>query len=241
MSFIKFEMLSIMQTLHSIGLMPDDAYERERERLVLLLRSDNWSVKLHGGRRWKNKGSIFHLPDPTDDLDTVSPKEQVKTTFDWRVLVADLLQAAYEEPSEDVEYIESEMCHLQVRPHRDCKQTTTASLLLSRSRSSSNDIDRLQGPHGPIEALRSEIEELREEVRKLRQRDATGRGSPEPSVKRDIPIAAPNAAEIAQLQEELAQCHMNAIRLEGEGEHFFAGDWRGKAAALESRLRALGA
>ena len=239
MSFIRFEMLSLMQSMHALGLMPNEDYERERGRLVaLLVEEDCRTVPL--GPNPFERSSIFDHLFADDLVESENPEVGTAHHFDWRFLIAKLLNASHGDPSEYTDDVEGEMTHLAVRPHAACSQTTLSSELLGRSQKSDRALGRLNELGGEVDALRAELEELRAKVGQMSRHNTEGIGSSE-RAGRHGQTSASNATEIAQLQEELAQCHMNAIRYEGKGEHFFAGDWRGKAAALESRLRALGA
>ena len=242
MTGIRFEMLSIMQTLHAVGLMPDDVYEAERARLVALIEDQNWRANPLDFDKWMDK-SGFGLPDARDMIDEQDHrrfKTKDGASFDWRVLIADLLKSALnidDFNANSGSVIEQEILHLGVSAPTYFGRRTIASHLLSRESTFTGWVRRIDDDCGSLGDLRSEVTQLREEVRHLRSELSRNRKL-KPEAAKNL---SSNAAEIAELQDELARCHMNAIRLEGAGQHFVAGDWRGKAAALESKLRALGA
>lgn len=242
MRAIRFEMLSIMQTLHAVGLMPDDVYEAERGRLVALIEDQNWRANPLDFDKWMDRSGLG-LPDARDMIDEQEHrrfKTKDGASFDWRVLIADLLKSASEIDDLNADsgsVIEQEILHLGVSAPAYFGRRTIVSHLLSQEGNFTGWVRRIDGDCGSLSGLRNEVAELREEVRRLRselsRRSASGMQATIRSVS--------NSAEIADLQRELTNCYTNAAMKEAEGKGYFAGQWRGKAAALESKLRALGA
>lgn len=116
MKGVRFDMLTLMHTMHGIGLMPTDIYETERDRLVeLISRQQDWTASPLNIEQWKDAATNkkvdmervrFTLTDEVDE-------SEASPDFDWRVMVADYLEAAFDV---DQDTAEKELDHLGVQP-----------------------------------------------------------------------------------------------------------------------------
>lgn len=236
MSAVRFEMLSIMHTLHAVGLMPEDIYLRERDRLVMLLTEERWHIGPLDFAEWTQEANHpvrYGYFCPTE-------RDGANYEFDWRFLISDFLKSAYGAvgAAEAKAVVESEICRLDVSAVFPQACTVSSSLLkdeqlhrfwISMLQESNNEHNRMQSE---VASLRDEVKRLHREVIAIGQKDQA-------TVSREN--SQSNKAQIADFQAELAKCFTSAAMREAEGNQFLAAQWRGRAAELESKLRALGA
>lgn len=231
---IKFEVLSLMTTMHAVGLMPDDIYQREKERLVgdvIAYGSRTKALNLADWERHPDteKWPILHEDDMSDRM-----------PFDWRAVIANFLESAHMSADwlrwANSGDIATEAKKLGVdNEYRD--YLTASSVGISELGLINRSICDLEYD------TKSEISGLRQEIQQLRSELSSRIHDVRLDMRAPVSVSskAKNADEIESLQRQMAQCLSFAAQHEAKGESYAAGQLKGQAAKLESKLRALGA
>lgn len=222
--------------------MPDDEYQEQRYRLVQDIEACNNPSAPLNFQSWKeavSSGVRRHRgPDRNSRDASRTPR------FDWKVVIADYLEASYFMTNfsyrDDAEVIESEALLLGVE--------SSGFLGLSASASSFADIrqlhDILDGYFSKsidradkrLSELEKEVSQLRDEVRFLRtSQNEQARGPKFELNRRD------NSYEIESLQKDIKRLLTAAALCDAKGDFYGAGSYRGEVTKIESKLRALGA
>jgi hypothetical protein len=228
---IKLEMLSLMTTMRAAGLMPDDDYQQEKDRLVadiLAIGSETMTLNLEA---WRDPEYLDITRVPPD----VPLKPNAKT-FDWRSVISNLLESAHKGGWNFQEEIEAEAEVLGVQAAH-LNQLSAGAHNLHKLFHMGVKFDYLIGES------RKEIRELRAEVQHLKK-TASERSEYAPAyneVETVQPRRNADLQQIDELQTQMARLLSYAAQYEAKGNTFAAGQHRAEAAKLESKLRALGA
>lgn len=228
---IKFEILSLMTTMHAVGLMPDDIYQREKERLVGDVIAYGSRTKPFDLADW----SRDHHPKHSNIFESDISK---RMPFDWRSVIANFLESA--QISELWLYDESIIVE-------EAKRLGADSEYREYLTSSSTGFFQLEFLNRVIyhlqESTKSEISDLRQEIRQLKSELSSRIKEIRLDNRAPVSVSSKvaNAEEIESLQRQMAQCLSFAAQHEAKGESYAAGQLKGQAAKLESKLRALGA
>jgi hypothetical protein len=168
MKGVRFDILTMMQTMHAVGLMPTDVYDRERHRLVeLMSQQQDWQASALNLEPWVEAGTSRNVDmgrvrfTLTDEVDDSEPSP----SFDWRIMIADYLEAAFDA---DPDTAVSELNHIGIQPkYRENRsgfsnfhhQSEFVLRMISKIQKDSRDM-RME-LLAEIEKLRAEIQELR--------------------------------------------------------------------------------
>lgn len=239
MTSLHFDLLALIQSMHAVGLMPDDAYQSERSRLLSIIAEKPWKSALFDLEHWRGHPDVGRREGFASEVYYGDRPPIQQSNFDWKIIAADFLQAAFRPELQDE--IESELRHLGIEA---VNPQTTLSRLLRDYKYQKNVIsmlrENLNTLHEEVsvlkqQALRSdEIAKLREELRNLRStmRELTGYNQQGGGA----PDRAIDQKEIERLEEKLADCHRAEASCRRRGDEYGASRWQGEAAKLNVRL-----
>ena len=219
--------------------MPDDDYQREKERLVKDIVAWGNPVVPRDKKAWEADRVDLQAVERKNGRVEYLLYAARSSGFNWKGAVADLLEVAFNSQSYNLEnnVIEAEASQLGVEVSDPLGSSggTTRALMEIR------ELQRrlMSGPHSPftyIERMRGELKELRDELDSLRASLSQPTHAPAFHQSRNE-----NAHEIASLQKDLQRLLAAAALAEAKGDAYWAGSHRGEAAKIESKLRALGA
>lgn len=237
---IKFEMLSLMTTMHAVGLMPDDDYQREKDRLVRDIQSWGNPVVPRDKQSWDDGFQTIDAGNDrrVDRINHLFDSSRI-AHFDWKGVIADYLEAAYQ--AEPVSYanredgIDAEAARLGVEVSDPLGVSASARALVD-VREIHRTLFGQSGIKRDILDLRREVEQLRAELKSRREPSTRSTHAPEVEQR-----GHQNAYEIEALQKDLQRLLTAAALSDAQGDAYWAGSHRGEAAKIESKLRALGA
>jgi hypothetical protein len=235
---IKFEILSLMTTMHLVGLMPDDDYQREKDRLVRDIQSWGNPVVQRDKKAWEADRSYAKGQEREDGRCEFLMGATRSSEFDWKGAVADLLEVAFYSQSYpfEREVIETEAAHLGVEVSDPLGFSGTAQALLEIRNLRRTLMSDAGNPYTSIWKLEDDIRELRDELGSLRA--SLSQPTRGPNIEQS---RRENINEIESLQKDLQRLLTAAALSEAKGDAYWAGSHRGEAAKIESKLRALGA
>lgn len=235
---IKFEMLSLMTTMHAVGLMPDDDYQREKARLVSnLLAIGSRTIPLDIDK-WDDGFS----PNLESSKLQWGPEEFdacERMPFDWKAVISNFLESAYR--TSHITYFEShdgniktEAVKLGIETESQKTLSGTANSLMEHAYAR-RQIMELKFAIEQIDDLRAEVRQLREAVAARSSSRADNR------VINSEPSKNSHSGEIETLQKDMQRLLTAAALCDAKGDFYGAGSHRGAVAKIESKLRALGA
>lgn len=236
---IKFEILSLMTTMHAAGLMPDEDYQIEKQRLVQELSERSGLAGPLDIESWDEFRRRGDLDDQQLFNRITNAIETESDQFEWRGVISDFLESAYYAScwirGMNDEEILSEARRLGVQTATPFVSFGAIPLLIKEISHLRREIARTAKKLSNFESLSDEIESLKHEIEAL--------NSGEPRVRPDANDSLePNrSAEVDDLQRRMARCLTFAAQYDARGDSHAAGKHRGEAARIESQLRALGA
>lgn len=219
---VYLDLLLLMHGMNAVGLIPDDEYNLQRQRMVDEVTKIKW----------------IGNPDGYDDRDNGPFSEN---EFDWRIVIDDFLrhlndlsEVANIDIKLDLWVAITERFRLNVfRPER--APLSVSSLVLKEA---AEQRAAQAAMRAEIGKLQNQMDSMKAELGRMRTQNANAdMRSSSPNVRK----SSANRDEIRSLQEQMARCLQFATIHEAKGESIAAGNLRGEAARLESKLRALGA
>lgn len=236
---IKLEMLSLITTMHSAGLMPEDDYKIEKQRLVEELTRESNSVGPLNLEDWEEFRRSGNLGDEQLFNRIANAIETKPDHFEWRGVISDFLESAYyasdwvQSLNEEEILIEAE--RMGVQTASPFVSIGAISLFMKEVAHLRKEVSKIVKKLTKFESLSDEIESLKREIRALKSHES--RALPEISDRYDDD----RNAEVEDLQQRMARCLTFAAQYEAKGDSYAAGKHRGEAARIESKLRSLGA
>ncbi len=219
---VYLDLLLLMHGMNAVGLIPDDEYNLQRQRMVDEVTKIKW----------------IGNPDGNDDRDNVPFSDN---EFDWRIIIDDFLtrlnDLSYVAPNDiklNLYVAIQEQCRLNIfRP--ESAPLSVSSLILKEA---AEQRAAQSAMRAEISKLQNQMDSMKAELGRMRTHNASAdMRSSHPNVRK----STANRDEIRSLQEQMARCLQFATIHEAKGESIAAGNLRGEAARLESKLRALGA
>jgi hypothetical protein len=235
---IKFEMLSLMTTMHLVGLMPDDDYQREKDRLVRDIQSWGNPVVQRNKKAWEADCSFSKGQGRENDRFEFLMAAPRTPEFDWKGAVADFLEVAFYSQGymSERDVIETEAAQLGVEVSDPLGFSGSARALLEIRHLRRTLMSDAGNPYTFIWKMQEEIRELRDELGSLRASQSQPTRGPKIDQSEHQ-----NTYEIESLQKDLQRLLTAAALSDAQGDAYWAGSHRGEAAKIESKLRALGA
>ena len=231
---IHLDLLLFMHSLNAVGLMPDEEYELQRERLTSLIANSKWTSEaiVDGDLVYQEHG------------------------FDWRIIITDFLNRIVDLATSRETY------NMLDGPLDDSLEATFDEFPNFKIFDSDAQLARVRAiEDGPLShlsfvtmevaalrrseySMRNEIIELRRQLTSLKS-DIIDSQNASPASSVSAPSErfkhTANSTQIRDLQEQMARCLKFAAMYDAKGDSYAAGSHRGEAARLESKLRALGA